>query len=233
MIHLMKLELMKEKFTGTLIALVSIMLFCLGFVVLICYSTLAEDGTFPFTTVQELFLIGDVLYRVCFIVFAGVLIARVVVGEFDTGNARNLFTYPISRKKLLGCKLLLVSLITFVGYTVSNLVYIVSVTLINNWKNMVPQHISLQMAAEAVPGILLEGVLLCGISLLALPFGMRKKSVSQTIVAASIISMVLNGGFGDNVNGRLYSIAAVPVLLCLVGIVAAVYTCRRVCRTDV
>lgn len=98
MIHLMKLELMKEKFTGTLIALVSIMLFCLGFVVLICYSTLAEDGTFPFTTVQELFLIGDVLYRVCFIVFAGVLIARVVVGEFDTGNARNLFTYPIPRK---------------------------------------------------------------------------------------------------------------------------------------
>ena len=103
MIHLMKLELMKEKFTGTLIALVSIMLFCLGFVVLICYSTLAEDGTFPFTTVQELFLIGDVLYRVCFIVFAGVLIARVVVGEFDTGNARNLFTYPIPRKKLMGC----------------------------------------------------------------------------------------------------------------------------------
>lgn len=43
-------------------------------------------------------MIGDVLYRVCFIVFAGVLIARVVVGEFDTGNARNLFTYPISRK---------------------------------------------------------------------------------------------------------------------------------------
>ena len=130
-------------------------------------------------------------------------------------------------------RLLLVSLITFVGYTVSNLVYIVSVTLINNWKNMVPQHISLQMAAEAVPGILLEGVLLCGISLLALPFGMRKKSVSQTIVAASIISMVLNGGFGDNVNGRLYSIAAVPVLLCLVGIAAAVYTCRRICRKDV
>ncbi|MFR8338832.1 MAG: hypothetical protein ACLVAW_20375 [Eisenbergiella massiliensis] len=44
--------------------------------------------------------------------------------------------------------------------------------------------------------------------------------------------MVLNGGFGDNVNGRLYSIAAVPVLLCLVG-AAAVYTCRRVCRKDV
>lgn len=233
MIHLMKLELMKEKFTGTLIALFSILLSCLGFVILICYSTLAEDGSFPFTTAEELFLIGDVLYRVCFIVFAGVLIARVVVGEFNTGNARNLFTYPIPRKKLLAGKLLLVSLITFAGYTVSNLVYLVSVTILNNWKSMIPQHISMQMAAEAVPGILLEGVLLCGISLLALPFGMRKKSVSQTIVAASIISLVLNGGFGNNVNGRLYSIVGVPFLLCLVGIAAAIYTCRRVCRADV
>lgn len=233
MIHLMKLELMKEKFMGTLIALISILLFGVGFVILICYTTLAEDGSFAFATAQELFLIGDILYRVCFIVLAGVLIARIVVGEFDTGNARNLFTYPIPRKKLLAGKLLLVSLITYIGYTVSNLVYLVSVTVLNNWKSMVPQHISMQMAVEAVPGILLEGVLLCGISLLALPFGMRKKSVSQTIVAASIISLLLNGSFGDNVNGRLYSIAAVPVLLCLVGIAAAVYICRQVGRADV
>lgn len=233
MIHLMKLELMKEKFTSTLTALISIFLSCLGMVVMICYATMSDEGSYLFTTAKELFMIGNILYRLCFIVFAGVLIARMIVGEFNTGNIRNLFTYPIPRKKLLAGKLLLVSLITFAGYTVCNFSYIVSVTLLNNWKNMVPEHISLQTAAGAMPGILLEGVLLCGISLLALPFGMRKKSVSQTIVAASVISLMLNAGFGDSVNGRLYSIPAVPLLLCLAGFAAAVYMCARVCREDI
>lgn len=233
MIHIMKLELMKEKLTGTLIAMASIFICCLGLVLLICYTSVEEEGIFPFATAQELFLIGDVLYRLCFIVLAGVLLSRVVIGEFDSGNARNLFTYPIPRKKLLTGKLLFVSLITFAGYTVSNILYIASVTVINRWKNLIPQDIGLTMAAQAVPVIVLEGVLICGISLLALPFGMRKKSVSQTIVAASVISLVINAGVGDSIDGRLFSITAVPALLCLAGIAAAVYTCGRICREDI
>ncbi|MEC1468217.1 ABC transporter permease [Bacillus haynesii] len=51
-------------------------------------------------------LIG-IFVRSVFIVFAGVLIAKLIIGEYKNRTITVMFTYPVSRKKLIAAKLLL------------------------------------------------------------------------------------------------------------------------------
>ncbi|MDI3410257.1 ABC transporter permease subunit [Bacillus sonorensis] len=55
---------------------------------------------------STLLLLGTFV-RSVFIVFAGVLIAKLIIGEYKNRTITVMFTYPVSRKKLMAAKLLL------------------------------------------------------------------------------------------------------------------------------
>nr|MDH3155734.1 ABC transporter permease [Bacillus licheniformis] len=57
-----------------------------------------------------------------FIVFAGVLIAKLVIGEYKNRTITVMFTYPVSRKKLMATKLPLTGGLTFLTMIVSELI---------------------------------------------------------------------------------------------------------------
>ena len=84
---------------GALIANVIIM----GFMWLISYSEKADGGV-SFQSTDEAFLIIGTFDRAVFIVFGAVLIVKLVISEYKNKTILVMFTYPISRKKLLTAK---------------------------------------------------------------------------------------------------------------------------------
>lgn len=230
MIQLMKLELYKNKLRGTIIAFISITFSVCGILLYGNHTLLSEDGEYMITSTDEMYLSVFVIYRLCFVIFAGVLIARYVIDEFSNGTIRTLFTYPIPRRKIMTGKLLLVFIITVISYILANIFSLLCFVLLNPWLRLVPDVLTYSMVAGKVPLILFDGLAVGGISLLALFFGMIKKSSVHTIVAATIISLVLNGNWGS--RSTLFDLAFVPILFCLLGILTVIFTCKNINRTD-
>lgn len=231
MMQLIKLELMKNKLRGTLIAFLSITFSVIGISILGAYSELLEEGLTIFKTPEELFMLGGVAYRVCFVIFSGVMIGQLIIEEFKTGTVKALFTYPISRKKIIAAKLLLIFLLTAAGYFLAKMIYVYSMVLINPLISMIPSNLTADMALAEIPVSALEALAVSGMGFLALYFGMKKKSPTHAIIAACIIGTLLNSNFGNNYT--LFQFTLIPVLFCLAGIGTAMFTCRSINRIDI
>lgn len=78
-------------------------LIILGFMWLVSYIEKAE-GTESFQSMDDAFLVIGTFVRAVFIVFGAVLIAKLVISEYKNKTIQVMFTYPISRKKLLAAK---------------------------------------------------------------------------------------------------------------------------------
>lgn len=116
--NLIRIELRKMKMgwyiRGALIANVIIM----GFMWLISYSEKADGGV-SFQSTDEAFLIIGTFVRAVFIVFGAVLIVKLVISEYKNKTILVMFTYPISRKKLLTAKLMIAGGLTFITILLS------------------------------------------------------------------------------------------------------------------
>ncbi len=118
--NLIRIELRKIKIgwyvRGALIANLIIM----GFLWLISYSEKADGGV-SFQSMEEAFLIIGTFVRSVFIIFGAVLIAKLVISEYKNKTILVMFTYPISRKKLLTAKLMIAAGLTFITILLSNI----------------------------------------------------------------------------------------------------------------
>lgn len=98
MLQLMKLEMKKFKLgwyvKGTIIAniLMVALLFFVGYVSQI-------EGGLELRNSQMMLLMASTMVRGTFIVFAGVLIAKLVIEEYKNRTILLMFSYPINRKK--------------------------------------------------------------------------------------------------------------------------------------
>ena len=130
MFHLMKLELKKFKLQSYVIGAIIASMSILGFIIFISFIEKSE-GVFLFINYPESFLVIDTFVRGTFIIFAATLIAELIISEFKDKTITVLFMYPISRKKLMAAKLLVIMLFTFfaivfVNVFVSSVFYLIS-----------------------------------------------------------------------------------------------------------
>lgn len=85
-----------------------------------------------------------------------------------------------------------------------------------------------------LPATLLNAFMIAGISLIPLLFGMRKKSTASTITSAVIISFVINATVSNGGSSTsLFQFIAVPMTLCLLGLILGYFSFYRVDRCDV
>ena len=77
------------------------------------------EGAFLFINYPESFLVIDTFVRGTFIIFAATLISELIISEFKDKTITVLFMYPISRKKLMAAKLLVIMLFTFFAIVIS------------------------------------------------------------------------------------------------------------------
>lgn len=229
MLKLMSLEIRKFKLTGLIKAVLIANLIILGFMVLILFVD-QDEQVAAFTSFGDVFEGLFVFVKAVFIIFASVLIGRLVIEEYRSNTISLLFMYPISRKRLLTAKLLIVFLFTFFTIILSDLVLGALLYLINHYLAILPDRLTWTLLQDELVKLGTGALYSAGIGLIPLYFGMRKKSLSATIISSVIIVSLISGGWDQ---ARLGNLAAVSIGLALLGITVAYFSIRTIDTEDI
>ncbi|MEC0712135.1 ABC transporter permease [Bacillus haynesii] len=231
MLNLIKLEFKKTKlgwyYKGAVIANLCI----LGLLCLIG----SEEKNLPqakmsMADAASMLLFIGIFVRSVFIVFAGVLISKLVIGEYKNRTITVMFTYPVSRKKLMAAKLLLTGGLTFLTMIVSELILAFIFSQLNDVYQFSPEKLTMHDVGNEIGSMLIYAASSTGLSLIPLYFGMRKQSVPATIVTSCILTTLI-GQQSDEFS--LASIIYIPISLALVGIAIAFWSIRKIDQEDV
>lgn len=229
MLNLIRLEIRKNKMMGYIKGILIANLAIIGLMTLIYFAD-AEEMDFLFTTYDAFFSMIETFVRVTFVIFSSAVMSRLIIDEYKGKTIQLMFMYPISRKRMLTSKLILVVLFAVVTTFLSILFMDGLVILLDRLYNIVEEPLTSAILIQYVVKGLVTAVSAGGISLIPLYFGMKKHSTPATIISAVIIVGLLSG----NTNGFTPSnIVAVPIALALAGIAIAYTTIRNVNTKDV
>lgn len=224
MLKLIRLEMHRLSWKSILrtIILINIIIFCLLII-------MQSDGS-GFTSYEEIFFVLALLLGIAYIVYASVLYARIFVQEFRDRTITILFTYPVSRVKILLAKVIFVIGFIFCLIVCSHFILSIFFYMLNK---LVSFSITLEPLTTAailkILGQLIVFSLLCtGLSLFSLFFGMIRTSVPATILSSVLVVFLLN----TNEHGDFS--AGLPFLMisCLVGYLLASITLWKVLKRD-
>lgn len=229
MFHLMKLERKKFKLQSSVIGAVIASFIILGFIILMGFAEKAEGGLI-FISYTESFLVIDTFVRATFIIFAAALISKMIISEFKDKTITVLFMYPISRKKLMAAKLLVIMMFTFFSIILAN-VFVSSVFyLISSNIDFVQDTLTIAEVQKIASKIVMNALAATGMSLIPLFFGLRKYSVPTTIISSIlIVTLVCSTNNGMTLN----DIIAIPISLACIGLFIAYLAIRNIEKVDV
>lgn len=229
MLDLMRLEMRKFRIGPYIRAALIANVIILALICLISFFGEVQEKM-PLTDYGMAFSIIDTLMRATYIVFAAVLLSRIVIDEFRSKSIALLFMYPINRKKLLAAKLLIVVLFTLCADMAGNLFVGIGFYVFTLFTPIVPEPLTVSMAAHSLLTMVMSALATSFLSLIPLFFGMRKHSVSATILSSLIVVMLVC----QSIDGfSLYSIIAVPIGLALLGVIVAYRSIRHIEHVDV
>lgn len=221
-IELKKISL-KSQFVGLLIANIFIMLLSVSLGMLIPMSVeLMEGVNFSISAG----MLVDTLIKAIFIVWEAILLAMLIVSEFQNNTALMFYTYPVQVKEIIMAKVVIVlSIITsfiFISEFVQNVIlYLVSFIFpsINYQFNF---SLLVTMVITTVGSVLM--------GLIPLFFGMLNKSVIVTVtVSIFIMCIVTSSAAGP---GGILSKGAAAIFLGILGLIAGKATFSRIEKED-
>lgn len=189
-----------------------------------------NDLNIPFEDFDMVMNMSNALIRATFLIFSSVIIVKIIIDEYKNNLMSIMFTYPISRKKIMCSKLIIVVGFTFTTIMFSSLLLGGGIYLLNPVFNIVPEHISGENFLASLTTSFLGALASAGLSLIPLFFGMRKKSASATIVSAIVLVSLTNSTSSDF---SLFSFIAIPIALGLFGILIGYLTVRNIEYVDI
>lgn len=228
MLNLMRLEIKKFKLKSYINGAILANFVILGFMLLILFISKVEGST-DFENYQEALSVIDSFVRATFIIFASTLIAKLIIGEFKSKTITTLFMYPISRKKLIAAKLAIIILFTFCSIIISNLFVTSVFCFISERYHLLPDTLTASIITQLIPSVFMNAIAASGMSLIPLYFGMRKYSISTTIITSLLIVMVVSS---NNRGFSLNDIIVIPLSLAVVGISVAYFAIRNIEKVD-
>ena len=142
---------------------------------------------------QYPFLMG-ITCLVCMAIFSilsAVMASRFVVEEYSGKRAILLLSYPISRKKVLCAKLVLVFAYTTGAMLLCGVVVQAVFFLTESLVPLCSDQLTIEVALQSLGFLLCYSVLAGLVGVVSLWFGFRKKSGSVTIVASVILVTIV------------------------------------------
>lgn len=228
MLQLMKLEMKKCKLgwyvKGAIIANIVMvaLLFFVGYVSQI-------EGDLELRNPQMMLLMASTMVRGTFIVFAGVLIAKLVIEEYKNRTILLMFSYPINRKKIIASKLLITAMLTFITVVLSN-IFVVSVFFtLNSYMLVIPNTIATDALIQEYIKVVPFAIAAAGTSLIPLYFGMRKYSVPTTILSSLVVVAI---ACQSQPEFSLASFLPLQFALAAIGIIIAYYGIKNIENED-
>ncbi|MEB2281981.1 ABC transporter permease [Lysinibacillus xylanilyticus] len=229
MLNLMRLEMKKYHIGSYIKKAVFANFILLGVIFLLIFITKVE-GDQDLRNYQAAFGFIDSGVRAVFIIFASVLIAKFIIGEFKYKTITVAFMYPLSRKKLIASKLAIVVLFTFCAI-ISSTIFITAVfCTVSESFQLLSDTLSLSFIIQRIPVVIMNAVAASCIALIPLYFGMKKYSVPATIVSSILIVSVVSSNTG---NFSLYDIIFIPITLAIIGISVAYLSFRNIEKIDI
>ncbi|PHA59734.1 hypothetical protein COF07_07565 [Bacillus wiedmannii] len=229
MLRLMKLELKKFKLGWyvkgaviTNIAILALMIFT---------SIVAQvEGDPEIRDPQTMLLMASTLVRATFIIFGGVLIAKLIIDEYKNKTILLMFSYPINRKKMMVSKLAITATLTFITVIVSNILVVGIFFGIDSYFSILPNSFTVDQLIQEGINLIPLAIATAGISLIPLYFGMRKRSVPTTIVSSIIVVLIAIN------NQPIFPIATFLPLqftFAAIGAVIAYYGIKNIEKEDI
>lgn len=223
MLNLIKLELRKNSIRGSVAGGLAAILAMMAFLILVNYEK-------PMSTYEEVFALTN-SSSLIFIIFGSTLLAKFIVEEYKAKTVNVMFLYPLSRKKVMLAKIAVVMSFTFLFGIVSRVVIFTGFYMYNQSAHFVAEDLTGSVLIMQGVGFLADSAMASCISLVSLYFGMRKYSVTATVVSGVILMAVLNAGSGTDFS--LSSIIYIPATVALIGIAVACLEIRNVDVRDV
>lgn len=229
MLRLMELEMKKFKLgwyvKGAIIANIVIL------ALLIFVSIVAQiEGDPEIRDPQMILLMASALVRATFIVFGGVLIAKLIIEEYKNKTILLMFSYPINRKKMMASKLAITAILTFITVILSNILVVGLFFAIDSYFSILPNSFTVDQLIQEGINLVPLAIATAGISLIPLYLGMRKHSVPTTIVSSIIVVLIAIN------NQPAFSIATFLPLqftFAAIGIAIAYYGIKNIEKEDV
>ncbi|WP_019394572.1 ABC transporter permease [Priestia filamentosa] len=233
MLKLMKLEYQKHHLSQYFKMVAIWILIIFGLVALMGWGSRKEiEPMFP--TYTDFMTLTNIFIRIVFITFSAVLLSRLVIDEYKNKTIHLLFTYPLQRKKLMQAKLLIVLIFCFVSIGMATFVISLLIFFVSPHLYLVENPVKMNEIISTIPSTLINAVMMAGISLIPLFFGMRKKSTAATITWAVIIGLLINSTVST--GGEEFSLSqfiVIPTILCLFGLLIGYLSYRKVDKIDV
>lgn len=160
----------------------------------------------------------DLFVNMCYIVFTGVMLATFVVGAYEKRTINLMFSYPISRKKILLSKMFAVWVFNFVAMVVSKGVIYAVLLIVNVSVDTIPY-----MSVSFWLDILIGSAAMVSITYIALLIGVKMKSSKATIITSIIIVCLTQGNIGIYTLKDNLSFYLILLLLSVFSVFVAIY----------
>lgn len=133
----------------------------------------------------------DLFVNMCYIIFTGVMLASFIVGAYEKRTINLMFSYPISRKKILLSKIFAVWIFNFLGMVASK-VLAYAILLMMKVPSDTIQFTSFSFWLD----ILIGSAAMVSVTYIALLIGLKMKSTKATIITSVILVCLTQGNIG-------------------------------------
>ena len=191
---LIRLELKKNKLNTYIIAGTIITIIMLGFLFLFAYAPLIEPNDKDmeiFSGYNNLIPLFGVFSMAVFCVMSSVMYSKFVIEDYSGKRTILLFSYPVSRKKIILSKLGVVSGFSVISMIACNLIVFLTFGIIENFIHLVGKDFTLSIMLKVVENTLIMSLIAASIGIVAVGIGFIKKSIPTTIVSAVLIASLM------------------------------------------
>lgn len=163
----------------------------------------------------------ELFTNMSFILLTSVMLASFIVGSYKNKTIHLMFSYPISRKKILLSQMLSVWIFNFTALVLSKIFIYGMLIIAQEYTYITAEGIALESGMFYLE-ILVDSAVMVSVSFIALLIGLKMKSSKATIIAGTIIVCLTQGNIGaytfiGNITfyAMLLLISAVSVFLAL------------------
>ena len=227
---LIRLELKKNKLNTYIIAGTIITIIMLGFLFLFAYAPLIEPNDKDmaiFSGYNNLIPLFGVFSMAVFCVMSSVMYSKFVIEDYSGKRPILLFSYPVSRKKIILSKLSVVSGVTIISMIVSNLLVFMTFGITENFIHLVGKDFTLSIMLKVVENTLIMSLIAASIGIVAVGIGFIKKSIPTTIVSAVLIASLMCNIVINTSLSRVTMYVLTTVMI-FVGIVFSIFLIKKV-----
>lgn len=191
---LFELELRKNKICTYTIATLVITIIMLGFLFLFAYAPKLDPNDNDmaiFSGYQNLILLFGILNMVVFCILSAVMHSKFIIEDYSGKRIILLFSYPVSRKKIMLSKLGVVCIFTIISMNISSTAIFFVFSIMEQFIHLVNESFTISTLMQAIEITLIMSLIASSIGIVAVGIGFIKKSVPTTIVSSILIASLM------------------------------------------